>query len=78
MTTFYTDISVVLNDESSETDVRRAWDRIRAKGLASRAAALVGAAAGLRPWLPLASPMRRAATLIGVAPPSIPPRTRPA
>jgi hypothetical protein len=78
MTTFYTDIRVILDDASTEADIRRAWDRIRAKGYAPRAAALVGAAAGLMPWLPLAPPVRRATTLIGVAPPSVPPRTRPA
>lgn len=70
-TAFYTDVTRIA-DSTDPLEIRRAWDRLRNRGEVARASALLGAMlATERPTMP-ALPIRRAATLIGVAPPSVP------
>lgn len=87
MTTFYADVTTIANSQTG-AEITAAWDRVRSRGQAHRAQVLLAAALDGRdvgqPWSDYYNRLqgwygvRRAATLIGVAPPSVPPRTRPA
>lgn len=77
-TAFFADVTRIA-DSTDPSEIRRAWDRLRNRGEVARASALLGAMLVTeRPTMP-SVPIRRAVTLIGVAPPSVPAaKTRPA